>query len=98
MAETKDLSIPEYTKVYGDCMSITTIKIHEETKLELDRLREHPSESYDEVIRKALSIIKTAKKEPRLSKWAIEQIEKSREQVKKGKYLTLEQVEKRFGL
>ncbi|MBW2972162.1 hypothetical protein KY359_03960 [Candidatus Woesearchaeota archaeon] len=96
MAETKDLSIPKYTAVYD--MAITTIKIHSDTKLELDRLREHTSESYDEVIRKVLSIIRTAKKEPKLSKCAIEQIEKSREQVRKGKYLTLEQVEKRFGL
>jgi predicted transcriptional regulator len=79
-------------------MSITTIKIHEETKLELDRLREHPSESYDEVIRKAVSIIKTATNEPKLSRWAIKQIEEARKRVAKGQYVTHEEMKRRLGL
>ena len=79
-------------------MSITTIKIHSDTKLELDRLREHTSESYDEVIRKAVSIVKTARNEPKLSKWAVTQIEEARKRIAKGQYVTHEEMRKRLGL
>ena len=37
-------------------MDATTIKIHENTKSELDTFREHINESYDEVIRKVIYI------------------------------------------
>jgi len=33
----------------------TTIKIHEDTKQELDTFREYRNESYDEVIRKVVA-------------------------------------------
>ena len=90
-----------YTLVYLGIlvihMSDTTIKIHLETKNVLDTLREYKNESYDEVIRKMLYIVKKCKKEPMLSKAAVEAIEKARDRMKKGDYLTSKEARKRLG-
>ncbi|MEK6809818.1 MAG: hypothetical protein AABY40_04030 [Nanoarchaeota archaeon] len=79
-------------------MEAMTIKIHEETKLELDNFREYKNESYDEVLKKVLFIAKTCKTEPKLSKETVESIEKARERMKKGKFLTEAEARKRLGL
>ncbi len=76
----------------------TTIKIHEDTKQELDTFREYRNESYDEVIRKIVFIAKTCKTEPELSKETIQAIEKARERIKRGKFLTEAEARKRLGL
>lgn len=78
-------------------MGATTIKIHEDTKSKLDRYRECKNESYDEVIKKLVYIVKKAKKEPELSKETIKQIEKARERIKEGKFVTEEEAKKRLG-
>jgi hypothetical protein len=77
---------------------ITTIKIHEDTKQELDQFREYKNESYDEVIKKMVFIAKTCKKQPELSRETIKSIEKARERLKKGKFLTETEAKKRLGL
>lgn len=79
-------------------MSETTIKIHQETKSELDTFREYKNESYDEVIQKVMYIAKTSKTEPKLSKKTIEAIEAARERMKNGKFVTEEEMKKRLGL
>ncbi len=79
-------------------MDATTIKIHEDTKIELDTFREYKNESYDEVLKKLLFIAKTCKTEPKLSKETVEAIEKARERIKKGKFLTEAEARKRLGL
>ena len=79
-------------------MDATTIKVHEDTKLGLDNFREYKNESYDEVLKKLLFIAKTCKTEPQLSKETIQAIEKARERIKKGKFLTEAQARKRLGL
>ena len=79
-------------------MEATTIKIHEETKIELDNFREYKNESYDEVLRKVIFIARTCKTEPKLSKETIEAIEKARERMKKGKFLTEAEARKRLGI
>jgi len=91
----KYLNIPRYTKVYN--MTATTIKIHPETKLQLDKLREYRNESYDDVIKKVIFIAKTSKTQPHLSKETIEAIEKARERMKKGNFLTEAEARKRLG-
>ncbi len=78
--------------------SITTIKVHENTKLELDNFREYKNESYDEVIQKVVFIAKTCKTEPQLSKETVESIERARERMKRGKFLTEAEARKRLGL
>lgn len=79
-------------------METTTIKIHENTKQELDGFREYKNESYDEVIKKVVYIAKTCKEEPKLSRQTILDIEKARERLKKGIFSTEEQVRKRLRL
>ena len=76
----------------------TTIKVREDTKEELDRFRECSSESYDEVIRKVIFVAKTSKTQPKLSRETIKAIEKARERMKKGKFLTEDEAKKRLGL
>jgi hypothetical protein len=43
---------------------VTTIKLRRETKKRLDRLKEHPRESYEEVLRKILFILNLSRKNP----------------------------------
>ncbi len=79
-------------------MEATTIKIHENTKRNLDQFREYKNESYDEVLKKVMFIAKTSKTEPKLSKEAIEAIERARARMKSGNFLTEEEAKKRLGL
>ncbi|MFH1399725.1 MAG: hypothetical protein ABIG95_06480 [Candidatus Woesearchaeota archaeon] len=76
----------------------TTIKIHEETKLGLDRLREYKNESYDEIIRKVIYIVRNIRKEPELSEQAVKAIEEARARMSKGIYVTEAEARKRLGL
>ena len=76
----------------------TTIKLNQGTKVQLDNFREYKNESYDEVLRKVIFIARTCKTEPKLSKETIEAIEKARERMKKGKFLTEAEARKRLGL
>ncbi|MCX6707737.1 MAG: hypothetical protein NT001_06385 [Candidatus Woesearchaeota archaeon] len=79
-------------------MSTTTIKIHEETKSELDMFREYKNESYDEVIRKVIFVAKKSRKEPKLSQETLKAIDAARERMKKGEFYTAADVRKRLGL
>jgi hypothetical protein len=54
---------------------ITTIKIHKGTKERLDRLKEHPRESYEEVLRKILFILNLSKKNPEKAQLAFKKID-----------------------
>ncbi|HLD42256.1 MAG TPA: hypothetical protein VJB06_04410 [archaeon] len=76
----------------------TTIKLRHDTKLQLDRLREYRSESYDEVVKKILYIAKTCKTEPELSKETMEAIERARKRIKEGNFVTEAEAKKRLGL
>ena len=79
-------------------MGATTIRIHDDTKHDLDLLREYRNESYDEVIKKILFVINTYKTEPELSQETIDSIERARERIKKGDFLSEDEVRKRLGL
>jgi len=79
-------------------MSSTTIKIHIDTKTEIDRFREYKNESYDEVLKKLIYIVKKIKKEPDLSKETLKAIEDARERMKQGHFVTEEEAKKRLGL
>ncbi len=76
---------------------ITTIKLHEDTKSQLDRFREYKNESYDEVIKKMLYVVKKAKTHPELSKETVIAIEEARKRMKKGNFLSEEEARKRLG-
>ncbi len=78
-------------------MTATTIKLQKETKNQLDTFREYKNESYDEVINKLVFIVKNTKKNPELSRETILAIEKARERIKMGNFVTEEQAIKRLG-
>jgi flagellar motor component MotA len=78
-------------------MSATTIKLQTVTKNQLDLFREYKNESYDEVINKLVYIAKNTKKHPELSKETIIAIERARERIKKGSFISEEQAIKRLG-
>lgn len=76
----------------------TTIKLNENTKSQLDLFREYKNESYDEVVQKIVYIAKMCKTQPKLSQETIEQIERARTRIKRGKFLTEPEARKRLGL
>ena len=76
----------------------TTIKLDQGTKVQLDNFREYKNESYDEVIRKMVYIIKTCEKEPKLSQNTIQEIKEARERIKKGEFYTEEEAKKILGI
>ncbi|MHC1598021.1 MAG: hypothetical protein ACXQT0_00330 [Candidatus Methanofastidiosia archaeon] len=76
----------------------TTIKLKEHTKKELDIFREYKNESYDEIVRKIMYIVKNIKKNPQLSEKTVKDIEEARERIKEGYFYTEEEVKKSLGL
>ena len=78
-------------------MNATTIKINLDTKHQLDQFKEYKRESYDELIRKMLYIIKKAKTQPELSQEAVLAIENARKRIKAGNFITEEDAKKRLG-
>ncbi|MEM3555628.1 MAG: hypothetical protein QXF56_02835 [Candidatus Micrarchaeia archaeon] len=79
-------------------MDVSTIRLHRKTKFALDRYREYRNESYDEVVMKLVNIADTCKKEPELSKEAVERIEKARERIRAGNFVSESEARKRLAL
>jgi len=79
-------------------LGATTVKIHRNTKHQLDQFREYKNESYDEVIKKVVFIAKTSQTEPKLSEETIKAIKQARERMRKGKFLTEAEAKQRLGL
>lgn len=76
----------------------TTIRLNPRTKEELDSFRQYKNESYDELVRKLIIIVKTCEKEPKLSQKTIQEIKEAREKIKKGEFYTEEEAKKILGL
>lgn len=57
--------------------SITTIKIHKETKDRLDNLKENSRETYEEILKKILFILNTSKKDPERARFLMNKIDMS---------------------
>lgn len=57
--------------------SITTIKIHKETKDRLDKLKENSRETYEEILKKILFILNTSRKDPERAKFFMNKIDMS---------------------
>jgi len=55
--------------------NITTIKIYKQTKERLDRLKEHPRETYEQILRKVLFILNTSKKNPEKAQKILERLD-----------------------
>jgi hypothetical protein len=56
---------------------ITTIKIYQETKERLDKLKGYTRESYDDVLRKILFILNALRKDPEEARSILAKIESS---------------------
>ena len=79
-------------------MTITTIKLNLETKKALDKYREHKNESYNDIIRKMLYIIKNMREEPELSEEVLREVEAARKRVEAGHFYTEKEANEKFGL
>lgn len=53
---------------------ITTIKLLDETKLRIEKLREQKGESYDDILRKILYILNIARDDPEKARRILEKI------------------------
>jgi hypothetical protein len=91
-------SIHMYTWVYKGDIMVTTIKLKEQTKKELDTFREYKNETYDEIVRKILYIAKNVGKNPQLSEKTIREIEEARQRIREGNFYTEEEVREILGL
>ena len=76
----------------------TTIRLNPRTKSELDTFRQYKNESYDEVVRKLIYLVKICENQPKLSQKAIIEIKQARENIKKGEFYTEEEAKKILGL
>jgi len=57
---------------------ITTIKIEQETKKRIDKLKEYKRETYDDILKKILGILNVAKTEPEKAKSILEKVDETR--------------------
>jgi len=62
-------------------MKITTIKLQEETKSRLDKLRENRNESYDDILRKILYVLNTTRDEPMKARSILERVSELRQRM-----------------
>jgi hypothetical protein len=62
------MASPEKTK-------ITTIKIQNQTKERLDKLRVHRKDSYDEIVQRMLSILNVCRRDPDQAQETLEKLE-----------------------
>lgn len=90
----------KYTAVYPSIqvikMGATTIKIHKDTKSQIDKFREYKNESYDEVLKKLIFIANNVNTE--LSRKTVKQIAEARERIRKGNFVTEKEAKQRLGL
>ncbi len=77
---------------------ITTIKLLEETKLRLEKLREHRAESYDAILRKILYVLNIARDSPENAKLILEKISSVRERMIEDERKQEEDLQKENGL
>ena len=76
----------------------TTIRLNPKTKDELDQFRQYKNESYDEIVRKVIYLVKLTEKRPKISQKTILEIKEARERVKKGEFYTEAEAKKILGI
>jgi predicted CopG family antitoxin len=73
----------------------TTLRVETKLKDELDRFKNFSRESYSDIIRRLVNI---AKDPDSLEENEIQQIQKSIEDIKNGRILSLKEAEKKWGI
>jgi DNA-directed RNA polymerase subunit F len=76
---------------------ITTIKLLEETKLRIEKLRENKGESYDDILRKILYVLNTARDDPEKARKILEKISNLRTRMIEEEIQQKEDLEKEKG-
>ena len=76
-------------------LTVTTIKVSGKVKARLDKLKNYGRETYNDVIQRLMNIVDND--EP-LNDNELKQIVASLEDVRKGRVMTLEEAEKKWGL
>lgn len=74
----------------------TSIQIEKEVKERLDKFKNHPRETYNEVLARMIRIM--SEEDAELSPKTIKNIEKSLAEIKAGKVYSHKDVKKRLGL
>ena len=74
----------------------TSIQIEKEVKERLDKFKNHPRETYNEVLARMIRIM--SEEDATLSPKTIKNIEKSLAEIKAGKVYSHKEVKKRLGL
>lgn len=73
---------------------ITTIKLLEETKLRIEKLREYKRESYDDLLRKILYVLNIARDDPDKARRILEKISDLRKRMLEEEKQQKEDLEK----
>ena len=74
MANKKKSINRKNSKAKSKTEKVTTIKLLEETKFRIEKLREHKRESYDDILRKILYVLNVARDEPENARKILEKI------------------------
>lgn len=76
---------------------LTSIQVEKQIKDHLDKFKNHPRETYNEVLARMIRIVNEQTSED-LSPQTIKNIEKSLAEIKSGKVLSHKDVKRRLGL
>ena len=76
----------------------TTIRLSRVTKEQLNTFKQYKSESYDELVRKLIHLVKMCERQPKLSQKTILEINVARERIKSGNFYTEVEAKKILGL
>ncbi|MFH0970116.1 MAG: hypothetical protein V1776_01500 [Candidatus Diapherotrites archaeon] len=78
----------------------STIAVDKALKHDLDSFKDHPRESYAQVIRKLVYIVKEKEDESKmeLSEETLKKIEIGRKDIREGRVYTTEQLRKKLGI
>lgn len=76
---------------------LTSIQVEKQIKDHLDKFKNHPRETYNEVLARMIRIVNEQTSEE-LSPQTIKNIEKSLAEIKSGKVLSHKDVKRRLGL
>jgi predicted transcriptional regulator len=75
---------------------VTSIQLNNKTKSKLDNLKIFPKESYDDVVKRLISMAEDD--EGVLSEQTVKDLEKALDEVKRGKLVSHAEVKRKYGL
>ncbi len=76
----------------------TTIRLNSATKEQLNAFKQYKSESYDELVRKLIHLVKMCEEKPEISQKTVLEIKEARERIRSGDFYTEAEAKKILGL